>query len=157
VIFGRKYTFILKKKFIRENAMKMVRKLSFSIAAMAGLSSVLSPQAEAFVISSASMIIAQPDSVPKLPPLSGISVFPNNSTGTYTLHFSQELKEAASLKVTNAKKKIVYTNKLGPQPSNTITAFEVGKLYKGIYLVEVKTSNTTYWKELKITGKALKK
>jgi hypothetical protein len=96
------------------------------------------------------------DSVPALPPLSGITVLPNQATGRYTLEFSQELEEPATVKVTNAKKKVVYANSLAPQAFASVKHLDVGKLSNGSYLVEVKTSNTTYWKKLDVSNQTVK-
>lgn len=93
------------------------------------------------------LITAGPDS---LPPLSGIDLVPNGKTGTFSLELSQELEETATVRMTNARKKVVYTNSLAPQKGDSAKLMEVGKLPAGVYLVEVKTSNTTYWKKVRV-------
>jgi hypothetical protein len=90
------------------------------------------------------------DSLQPLPPLSGIDLIPNRSTGTFTLELSQELEEPATVKMSNAKKKVVYTSSLAPQGNESVKHLDVGKLSAGVYLVEVKTSNTTYWKKVRV-------
>jgi hypothetical protein len=137
--------------------MKKYFSLTFSAVAVVSLSLAAAERADLPVVLVPPLQVTAPDSLPKLPPLSGITVFPNKSTGTFTLEFSQELEESAVVKVTNAKKKVVYTNSLAPQPSNFSKTLDMGKLASGTYLVEVKMANMTYWKELKISGKNRKK
>lgn len=128
----------------------------FTVTAAAGAFASPAPLAGPSLRFEPCPLAIRQDSVPNLPPLSGITVLPDEAKGTFTLEFSQELEEPAIVKVTNAKKKVVYTNSLAPQAFASVKHLDMGKLSNGSYLVEVKTSTTTYWKKLEVSSKSVK-
>ena len=81
--------------------------------------------------------------------LSGINLRPA-SKGTFQLDFSQELDENATLEIKNNAGKTVFTKPISIANQKTAWSYNVGKLIPDTYLVEVKTSDTTYWTKFKI-------
>lgn len=93
--------------------------------------------------------LAPPDTLAKQETLSGIFLNPGNK-GTFVLDFEQELKEDANLEVKNKAGKTVYRKPLRIAKNQTAWSFNLGKLRPDVYLVEVKTSDTTYWTKFRI-------
>jgi hypothetical protein len=82
--------------------------------------------------------------------LSGISLFPNSKTGNFSLRFSQTLKDTANMELKNNAGKVLYALALTPEEAPMAKPVDVGKLNAGIYLIEVKSANTVYWKKVRI-------
>lgn len=82
--------------------------------------------------------------------LSGINLFPNRKTGNFSLRFTQELKDTANIELKNASGKVLYAQALLPEEMPMAKPVDIGKLNAGIYLIEVKTDNTTYWKKVRV-------
>ncbi|WP_239020981.1 T9SS type A sorting domain-containing protein [Pontibacter arcticus] len=81
--------------------------------------------------------------------LSGIHLKPIKK-GNFILDFSQVLKENAMLAITNTAGKLVYQKPVKVSKKQQSWRYNLGKLKPDIYLVEVKTSDTTYWTKFKI-------
>ena len=79
---------------------------------------------------------------------SGIHLKPA-SKGTFQLDFSQELDENALLEIKNKAGKVVFSKPLVAARQNT-WSYNVGKLLPDTYLIEVKTSDTTYWTKFRV-------
>ncbi|WP_242929327.1 hypothetical protein [Pontibacter vulgaris] len=89
-----------------------------------------------------------PDSV-NMETLSGINLKPAKK-GTFQLSFDQKLKEDAVLEIKNKAGKLVYQKPVMLAKNTNMWSYNVGKLKPDTYLVEVKTSDTTYWTKFKI-------
>ena len=85
----------------------------------------------------------------KVETLSGINLLPSKK-GTFQLDFSQDLKEDAVLKITDAAGKMVFQKPVSIANNKSSWRYDVGKLRPSVYLIEVKTSDTTYWTKFKI-------
>ena len=81
--------------------------------------------------------------------LSGLNLH-YTGKGTYQLDFSQQLKENAVLSIKNKEKQVVYQKPVSVENNTTSWRYKLGKLKPGTYLVEVITSDTTYWTKFKI-------
>ncbi|MCR5887374.1 T9SS type A sorting domain-containing protein [Hymenobacter sp. J193] len=81
--------------------------------------------------------------------LSGIDVYPNSSTNTILLSFTQQFTVPGTLVMTNYKNEPIYTTALDPQ-TNTGQPVDLGRIPAGTYLVEAKTGNYVYWKKVRI-------
>ena len=93
--------------------------------------------------------VLRADSAKHLETLSGLYLKPTKK-GTFTLDFEQELKENALLEIKNKVGKTVYKKPISIAKNEKNWRFDVGKLRPDTYLVEVKTSDTTYWSKFKI-------
>ena len=82
--------------------------------------------------------------------LSGIDLQPNVKTGTFILKFDQQLTESGTLVIKNMAGKVLYTNLIGEGTDSLTRTMDVGKLRPGLYSIEVKTSDTTFWKKVRI-------
>jgi len=82
--------------------------------------------------------------------LSGIAIQQDKKNGTFTLKFDQYLSELGVLHLINSTGKIVYAKSLEPTKENLSHTMNVGRLNPGIYSIEVKTSDTTFWKKVRI-------
>lgn len=89
------------------------------------------------------------DSLSHRETLSGIFLNPTKK-GTFVLDFEQKLKEDANLEIKNKAGKTVYRKPVSIAKNQTAWKFDLGKLRPDVYLVEVKTSDTTYWTKFKI-------
>jgi len=89
------------------------------------------------------------DSTTHLETLSGLYL-KSTKKGTFTLDFEQELKENALLEIKNKAGKTVYKKPVSIAKNAKNWRFDLGKLRPDTYLVEVKTSDTTYWSKFKI-------
>ncbi len=89
------------------------------------------------------------DSLNRRETLSGIFLNPSKK-GTFVLDFEQELKEDAKLEVKNKAGKTVYRKPVSIAKNEKAWSFDLGKLRPDVYLVEVKTSDTTYWTKFKV-------
>lgn len=81
--------------------------------------------------------------------LSGLFLTPAPK-GTFKLDFEQQLKEDAVLAITNTKGQKVFEKPVSTAKKQKAWSYNVGKLRPDTYLVEVKTSDTTYWTKFKI-------
>ena len=81
--------------------------------------------------------------------LSGLFLTPAPK-GTFKLDFEQQLKEDAVLAITNTKGQKVFEKPVSTAKKQKEWRYNVGKLRPDTYLVEVKTSDTTYWTKFKI-------
>lgn len=96
------------------------------------------------------LYIPKNDSVAaKTETLSGINLQPGKK-GTFQLDFQQKLKEDAKLEIKNRAGKTVYHAPVSTADNKQAWKFNVGKLRADTYLIEVKTSDTTYWTRFKI-------
>ncbi|MDX5418926.1 MAG: T9SS type A sorting domain-containing protein [Hymenobacteraceae bacterium] len=95
------------------------------------------------------ILVAKHDTLNRLETLSGIFLNPTKK-GTFVLDFEQELKEDAQLEVKNTAGKTVYRKPVSIAKNTTAWRFDLGKLRPDTYLVEVKTSDTTYWTKFKV-------
>jgi K+ transporter len=82
--------------------------------------------------------------------LSGINLFPNRRTQTFNFRFTQSLKDTANLEMKNAAGKVIYAQTLTPEEVPMAKPVDLGKLSNGIYLIEVRSGNTTYWKKIRV-------
>ena len=82
--------------------------------------------------------------------LSGINIQPDKKNGTFILKFDQYLTELGVLHVINNSGKVVYAKSLEPTKESATHTMNVGRLNPGIYSIEVKTSDTTFWKKVRI-------
>ncbi len=82
--------------------------------------------------------------------LSGINLFPVRKTGNFRLRFSQNLKDSANLELKDSAGKVLFAKELSASESYTGKPMEIGQLNSGIYLIEVRSANTTYWKKVRI-------
>ncbi|MFD2247813.1 hypothetical protein [Pontibacter ruber] len=94
-------------------------------------------------------VLIAADTATNLETLSGINLKPTKK-GTFQLDFSQVLKENAMLEITNTAGQMVYNKPIAAAKSDKAWRFDVGKLRPDTYLIEVKTSDTTYWTKFKI-------
>ncbi|WP_276496348.1 hypothetical protein [Pontibacter litorisediminis] len=81
--------------------------------------------------------------------LSGIHMKPA-SKGTFQLDFSQELDENAMLQVKNSAGKLVHQKPVNVESNRSAWRYNLGRLKPDTYLIEVKTSDTTYWTKFKV-------
>jgi hypothetical protein len=81
--------------------------------------------------------------------LSGINLR-KASKGTYQLYFSQKLKENAVLEISNKTGQLVYQKPVSISKNKSAWRYNVGTLKPDTYLIEVKTSDTTYWTKFKV-------
>lgn len=93
--------------------------------------------------------VSENDSTTIKETLSGINLQPVQK-GAFQLDFQQELKEDARLEIKNKAGKLVYHAPVNNTDEQQAWKFNVGKLKPDTYLVEVKTSDTTYWTKFKI-------
>ncbi|GEO04612.1 hypothetical protein AAE02nite_22760 [Adhaeribacter aerolatus] len=82
--------------------------------------------------------------------LSGIKVQPNKKTGTFQLQFDQLLTETGFLQVKNTAGKVLYASSILPAAAGMTHTLDIGKLNPGLYSIEVKTSDATFWKKIRI-------
>lgn len=81
--------------------------------------------------------------------LSCIKLYPAKK-GTFQLDLKQKLKEDALLKITNTAGKLVYQKPVSMAGSKKGWRYNVGRLRPDIYLIQVTTSDTTYWTKFKV-------
>lgn len=81
--------------------------------------------------------------------LSGIHLY-KMGKGAFRLDFSQNLKENAVLSIMNTARQVVYHKAVSIMDNTSTWRYNLGKLKPDTYLVEVKTSDTTYWTKFKI-------
>lgn len=110
----------------------------------------LPPQSKELIL-----VTADSDSISSsLETLSGIHLHRvKKSKGEYQLNFAQELKEDATLEITTKAGRKIYQKPISIADSKTVWSYNVGKLKPGIYNVQVKTSDTTYWTSFKVRKK----
>ncbi|MFC6997273.1 T9SS type A sorting domain-containing protein [Rufibacter roseus] len=83
--------------------------------------------------------------------LSGIDLYPLKKTdNVFMLSFQQDLKEDGVLEFKNASGKVLFTKPVTAGDHTLAPPMRLGKLGAGIYLVEVKTPTTVYWKKLRV-------
>ena len=82
--------------------------------------------------------------------LSGIEVQQNKKTGNFLLKFDQLLTETGFLQVKNTAGKVLYASTISPAPAKSSHSMDIGRLNPGLYYIEVKTSETTFWKKVRI-------
>ena len=134
-------------------------KLYFPVAA--AFVFLLSTQAATAQTSASSQVPPTVAEAPAKTTLSGIDLFPNQKAGTFQLRFTQQLKfttdtsDVATLMLTDEAGNVVYSNSLNPEVNKPNRPLDVGKLANGIYLIEVQTNQTTYWKKVKVQNQQL--
>ncbi|MCJ8167060.1 hypothetical protein MKJ04_19615 [Pontibacter sp. E15-1] len=104
----------------------------------------LAPQQKQQVLVSANSSLDQ-----QLETLSGIQLYPAQK-GTYELRFEQDLKENAVLEVKNKSGKLVFRKPVSIAKNESVWRYNMGKLKPDTYLIEVVTSDTTYWTKFKV-------
>jgi hypothetical protein len=83
--------------------------------------------------------------------LSGIDLFPKaKNNDVFLLSFQQNMTEAGVLEFTNASGKVLFTKPISVGDHSLSAPDTIGKLRVGIYLVEVKTPTTVYWKKMRV-------
>ncbi|OKL40579.1 hypothetical protein [Pontibacter flavimaris] len=95
------------------------------------------------------ILVKADDSTARKETLSGINMTPSGK-GTFQLDFSQALDENAVLEVKNSVGKMVYQKPVSVENNRSAWRYQLGKLKPDTYLIEVKTSDTTYWTKFKI-------
>lgn len=95
------------------------------------------------------LLSSEKDSDTNYETLSGINLH-YTGKGTYQLDFSQKLTEDAVLRIKNTVQKVVYQKPVSVNAKSSTWRYKLGKLKPGTYLVEVATSDTTYWTKFKI-------
>jgi hypothetical protein len=83
--------------------------------------------------------------------LSGIDLQADKKTKAFILTFDQHLSGTGLLEIKNAAHKILFSRVLAPNTGPLTRHYEVGPLKPGIYSIEVKTTDTTFWKKVKIS------
>lgn len=83
--------------------------------------------------------------------LSGIDLQANKKTKSFILKFDQHLSETGILEIKNAANKVLFTRVLAANPEPLTRTYELGQLKPGLYSIEVKTPDTTFWKKVKIS------
>lgn len=83
--------------------------------------------------------------------LSGIDLQANKKTKNFILKFDQHLTETGILEVKNAADKVLFTRVLAANNEPLTRSYEIGQLKPGLYSIQVKTSDTTFWKKVKIS------
>jgi len=81
--------------------------------------------------------------------LSGIDVYPKPASNRVLLSFTQQFTQPGTLTMTNAAKAVVYQQALDPRAS-TGAPVDLGHLPAGTYLVEAKTGNYVYWRQVRV-------
>ena len=104
---------------------------------------------EAVKIKSEEKVIPAPEAK-RVESLSGINLFPDRKTGNFRIRFTQNLKDSANLELKNDAGQILFAKALSASESYTGKPMEIGALNSGIYLIEVKSANTVYWKKVRI-------
>jgi len=82
--------------------------------------------------------------------LSGIHLYPSKK-GSYMLNFNQKLKENGILEIKNTAGKLVYQKPVSIASKQANWRYNVGNLKPDTYLIQVKTSDTTYWTKFKVS------
>lgn len=83
--------------------------------------------------------------------LSGIDLYPLKKTeNVFMLSFQQEMAEEGVLRFSNAQGKLLFSKPVSAGDHTLDRPINLGKLSSGIYLVEVKTPTTVYWKKLRV-------
>ncbi len=122
------------------------------LAYLPGLTYTAAAQATKMPVQEQKYILVKEASDPNLAnpeTLSGINLH-RAKKGTYQLDFEKQLKEDALLMITNTAGKKVYEKPIAIADRKNAWRYNVGKLRPDTYLVEVKTSNTTYWTKFKV-------
>jgi len=100
------------------------------------------------------LIADEKDSSPVKETLSGINLQPGRN-GNFQLDFSQQLTEDATLEISNTAGQVVYKQPVSTANNRSSWRYHVGRLRPGIYLIEVKTSDTTYWTKFRISKQGI--
>ena len=95
------------------------------------------------------LVTSDANSLDNFETLSGIHLS-RAKKGTYELNFSQQLKENGVLEIKNRAGKVVYKKPVSIAKAQSSWRYNVGKLRPDTYLIEVKTSDTTYWTKFKV-------
>lgn len=95
-------------------------------------------------------VVTTPEKEDRVESLSGINLFPNRKTQSFQFRFTQPLKDTANVALKNASGKTIYAQALLPEQMPMAKPVDIGKLSNGIYLIEVKSANTTYWKKVRV-------
>ncbi|WP_345168506.1 T9SS type A sorting domain-containing protein [Nibribacter koreensis] len=92
-----------------------------------------------------------PEKVIRRETLSGIDLYEEKGKSKdFMLSFQQNLVEDGVLTVANSAGKVLFTKSLTAGDHTLAPPMNLGALRNGVYLVEVKTGNTIYWKKLRI-------
>ena len=92
-----------------------------------------------------------PEKVIRRETLSGIDLYEEKGKSKdFMLSFQQNLIEDGVLTVANSAGKVLFTKNLSAGDHTLAPPMNLGVLRNGVYLVEVKTGNTIYWKKLRI-------
>lgn len=120
--------------------------VAFTLSSRAQDQKITAPAQEHILVTSES----EKGNPEKKETLSGINLQPA-AKGTFQLDFSQQLEENATLAIKNTAGKTVFTKPISIADNKTAWSYNVGRLSPDTYLVEVKTSDTTYWTKFKIS------
>lgn len=92
-----------------------------------------------------------PEKVIRRETLSGIDLYEEKGKSKdFMLSFQQNLVEDGVLTVANSAGKVLFTKPLTAGDHTLAPPMNLGALRNGVYLVEVKTGNTIYWKKLRV-------
>jgi len=79
-----------------------------------------------------------------------INIYPNLSTGTFTVKFTALKGNEAEIKVLNVIGETVYYKKAGITQEHELKEIDLGKITTGIYIVQVKVGEKQFYKKLMI-------
>lgn len=136
----------MKKKYAFNLAVGLPM-LAFTLSAQAQQQKIAAPAQEHILVTAES----EGGNETKKETLSGIHLQPA-AKGTFQLDFSQELDENATLEIKNTAGKVVFKKPISIAANKAAWSYNVGKLRPDTYLIEVKTSDTTYWTKFKISN-----
>lgn len=156
-IFGLKCAYYLLYLYFYQKNTKMKQKSTLALAIVLPLATALclstNAQNKNTVLPAQQkqhvLISADDDNRNNYETLSGINLY-STGKGNYQLDFSQHLKENAVLSISNTARKVVFQKPVSIEDNHSSWRYKLGKLRPGTYLVEVITSDTTYWTKFKI-------
>lgn len=81
--------------------------------------------------------------------VSGINIYPHERKKAFMLAFTETiLKEKARLTLSKENGDVIFSRVV--EPGKGLKPTSLGDLTEGIYMVEVKTADTTFWKKVRI-------
>jgi len=143
---------------LQNKHIKMKHKYNLAVAALLPFTIALAPAASAQTLKTPMpvqqkkyiLVESEPDTHLEVEEtLSGIKLYPAKK-GTFQLDLEQKLKDDGLLKITNTAGKLVYHKPVSMASRKKGWHYNLGRLRPDIYLIEVITSNTTYWTKFKI-------
>ncbi|WP_192821995.1 hypothetical protein [Rufibacter sp. LB8] len=138
----------MKLKFNSVNSMMVVVGVVFMTATTLQAQTQTAPRAKGTTIAMAAARKAAPV---RRETLSGIDLFPKaKNNDEFLLSFQQNMTEAGVLEFTNASGKVLFSKPISVGDHTLAAPDTLGKLKPGIYMVEVKTPTTVYWKKMRV-------